>query len=107
MLDLHFLIPPFFFLTFSSLSCTAAASKILQRTLKLSACSKEKNDGRRELYVKLERRVAGAADESGERVVSYTLIIFTDREGGLLHFSEDLTNECEVRVECPEKFGRA
>ena len=106
MLDLHFLIPPFFFLTFSSLSCTAAASKILQRTLKLSACSKEKNGGR-ELYVKLERRVAGAADESDERVVSYTLIIFTDREGGLLHYSEDLTNECEVRVECPEKFGRA
>ncbi len=78
----------------------------MQRTLKLSACSIEEDDGKREIYVKLERRVAGAV-EGSERVVSYTLLVFTDRNGVLLHYSTDIANECEVRVRCPEKFGRA
>ena len=88
-------------------SLRSAASKILQHTLKLSACIKEKDDGGIELYVKLERRVAGSEDTGRERVVSYSLLIFTDRAGGLLHYSEDITKDCEMKVLCPEKFGRA
>ncbi|KAL7551782.1 hypothetical protein ACHAWF_014973 [Thalassiosira exigua] len=86
-------------------SLRAAASKILQRTLKLSACIKEMSDKGLELHVKLERRVAGVSDE--ERVVSYSLLVFTDRPGGLLHYAEEITNEFEMRVQCPNKFGRA
>ncbi|KAL7539117.1 hypothetical protein ACHAXR_010579 [Thalassiosira sp. AJA248-18] len=88
-------------------SLKAAASKILQRTLKLSACTQEK-DGELELHLTLKRRVAGASEQPvGNRVVWYSLLIFTDRSGGLIHYSEDITNECEMRVQCPEKFGRA
>lgn len=83
-----------------------AASSILQRSLKLSACSKEV-DGKLSLCVKLERRVAGSIEEASEKIVSYSLIIFTDRAGGLLHYSENMTKECEIVVQCPEKFGRA
>ena len=88
-------------------SLRAAASTILQRTLKLSAFSKDNDDGGLELHVKLERRVAGLSEESSNRVVSYSLLIFTDRAGGLLHYSEEITNEREWRVQCPETFGRA
>lgn len=88
-------------------SLRAAASKILQRTLKLSAFTEEKDDGSLELRVKLERRVAKSSEESGERVVFYSLLVYTDRAGGLLHYSEDITAECEMRIQCPEKFGRA
>jgi len=93
--------------TFAS-SLRAAASKILQHTLKLSACSKDADDGGLELHVKLERRVAaGSVDDTGERIVSYSLLVFTDRAGGMLHYSEEITNECEMRVKCPATFGRA
>lgn len=88
-------------------SLRTAASKILHRTLKLSACSKETGGGGLEVLIKLERRVAGVSGETGERVVSYSLLVFTDRPGGLLHYSEDITKECEMKVQCPEKFGRA
>ena len=91
--------------TFAS-SLRAAASKILQRTLKLSACSEKNDNGGLVCHIKLEPRVAGNKDTS-ERIVSYSLLVFTDRAGGLLHYSEEITNECEIRVQCPEKFGRA
>ncbi|KAL9182447.1 hypothetical protein ACHAXT_013099 [Thalassiosira profunda] len=89
-------------------SLRAACSKILRRTLKLSAVAKEGESGRLELHVALAPRVGARSDDSSsDRVVSYSLLIFTDRAGGLLHYSEDITKGCEMRVQCPEKFGRA
>ena len=83
-----------------------AASTILQRTLKLSA-STNNDGGEFSLCVKLNKKVAESIEETCERIVSYSLIIFTDRAGGLLHYSENITKECEITVQCPEKFGRA
>ena len=83
-----------------------AASTILQRTLKLSACSKD-DGGQISLCVKLDRRAIESIEETSERIVSYSLVIFTDRAGGLLHYSENITKECEISMQCPDKFGRA
>ena len=89
-------------------SLRASAAKILHRTLKLSACTRQTDDRGLELLVKLDRRVAGASGQSGDdRVVSYSLLIFTDRAGGLLHHSEEITKVCQMRVRCPDTFGRA
>ena len=83
-----------------------AASTFLQRTLKLSACSKD-DDGKLSHCVKLDRRATESIEETSERIVSYSLVIFTDRAGGLLHYSENITKECDISVQCPDKFGRA
>ena len=89
-------------------SLRVAASKILNRTLKLSARTEENDNGDVELLVKLEQRVPGGSRELGsEKVVSYSLLIFTDRSGGLFHYSTDITMECEMRLLCPKRFGRA
>lgn len=88
-------------------SLRAAASKILQHTLKLSACTRANDDGI-ELCIKLEPRAGRASEHyGGERVVSYSLMTYTDRAGGLLHSCEDITTGCEMRLKCPAKFGRA
>ena len=88
-------------------SLRAATSKILTKTLTLSAWTKENCENSLDLMVKLDRKVAGSeADEDGG-VVSYTLLVYTDREGGLLHYSEDITNSFELVIKAPSKFGRA
>ena len=91
-------------------SLRSAAAKILKRTLKVSARTEAKNDGNLELHIKLERRVPNARsveETNNDKVVSYSLLVFTDRAGSLFHYSEDITSACEMRVQCPEKFGRA
>lgn len=88
----------------------AASSKILQHTLKLSACIQERDRGGTELLIKLERRDQDTShlDEyGGKRIVTYSLLVYTDRPGGLLTFSADVSTESELRIPCPEKFGRA
>jgi len=88
-------------------SLRTATSKILTKTLTLSAWTKENSENSLDLMVKLDRKVAGSeADEDGG-VVSYTLLVYTDREGGLLHYSEEITNSFELVIKAPLKFGRA
>jgi ATP-dependent DNA helicase HFM1/MER3 len=90
-------------------SLRVAASTILHRTLNLSAGFNENDDdGGCELNVKLNRRVAGSIEEIHKKVVSYSLVIFTDRAGGLLHFSDDVSNPATLSLRLPEKetFGR-
>jgi hypothetical protein len=86
-------------------SLRAAASMILLRTLKIAACLTE-NGG--ELNVKLQRRVAGSGGDTHEKAVSYSLVIYTDRSGSLLHFSEDITNPATLCLTLPDKdmYGR-
>jgi replicative superfamily II helicase len=90
-------------------SLRVAASKILHHTLKLSARFIEEDDDRGpKLDVTLKRRVAGLSEETNERVVSYSLVIFTDRAGGLLYFSDEISNPTTLCLRIPEKemFGR-
>lgn len=83
-----------------------AAAKILQHTLKLSASTKSnESTGRLDLHIKVERKVHGG--ETGDnRVVYYSLVVYTDRAHGLLHYCEDLASDAEMIVSCPPKFGR-
>jgi ATP-dependent DNA helicase HFM1/MER3 len=90
-------------------SLRVAASTILHRTLKLSAAYIEKNGDRGcELNVTLNRRVAGSIEEIHKKIVSYSLVIFTDRAGGLFHFSDEISNPATLSLRLPEKetFGR-
>ena len=86
-------------------SLRAAASMILLRTLKIAACLA---DGGCELIVKLQRRVAGSGGDTHEKAVLYSLVIYTDRSGSLLHFSEDITNPAALCLTLPDKdmYGR-
>lgn len=82
-----------------------AAAKILQHTLKLSASTKPNESGGLDLHIKVERKVNGG--ETGDnRVVYYSLVVYTDRAHGLLHYCEDLASDAEMVVSCPPKFGR-
>lgn len=83
-----------------------AAAKILGRTLKLSACTKSNEAGGLDLHIKVERKVKGG-ETGGDRIVYYSLLVYTDRPGGLLHYCEDLASDAEMIVSCPPKFGRA
>ena len=83
-----------------------ASAKILQRTLKLSACTKPNEAGGLDLHIKVERKVHGG-ESGGDRIVYYSLLVYTDRPGGLLHYCEDLATDAEMIVSCPPKFGRA
>jgi hypothetical protein len=90
-------------------SLRVAASTILHRTLKLSARFIEEGDDEgSKLNVTLQRRVAGSSKETSERVVSYSLVIFTDRAGGLLHFSDKISSPATLCLRIPAKkmFGR-
>jgi ATP-dependent DNA helicase HFM1/MER3 len=91
--------------TFASGVRTASA-KILQRTLKLSACTKPNENGGLNLHIKVERKVQGG-ETSVDRIVYYSLLAYTDRPGGLLHYCEDLAIDAEMIVPCPLQFGRA
>ena len=84
-----------------------ASAKILQRTLKLSACTKPNEAGELELHIKVERKAKGGETSGGDRIVYYSLLVYTDRPGGLLHYCEDLESDAEMIVSCPPKFGRA
>lgn len=89
-------------------SLRAAATMILQCTLTLSACSKECDDGL-DLVIKLRRKELGgiAMSDKTKDNVNYSLLVFTDRPGGLLLSCEDISEERDMVVKCPEKFGRA
>uniref|UniRef100_A0A7S2P7S2 DNA 3'-5' helicase n=1 Tax=Skeletonema marinoi TaxID=267567 RepID=A0A7S2P7S2_9STRA len=85
-----------------------ASAKILQRTLKLSACTKPNEAGGLDLHIKVERKMKGGDTVTGgNRIVYYSLLVYTDRPGGLLHYCEDLASDAEMIVSCPPKFGRA
>ena len=88
-------------------SFRAATSKILTKTLTLSAWTEENSENSLDLVIKLGRKVAGSEADEDSGVVSYTLLVYTDREGGLLHYSEDITNGFELVIKAPSKFGRA
>jgi len=83
-----------------------ASAKILQRTLTLSACTKPNQTGGLDLHIKVDRKVQGG-ETGGDRIVYYSLLVYTDRPGGLLHYCEDLATDAEMIVSCPPKFGRA
>lgn len=90
-------------------SLRVAASTILHRTLTLSTGFKEQDDdGGCKLIVTLKRRVAGSIEDIQKKVVSYSLVIFTDRAGGLLHFSDEISNPATLGLRLPKKetFGR-
>lgn len=85
----------------------AAASVILQSTLTLSACTKECDDGLN-LIIKLRRKEFDSVTrfDNTKDNVKYSLLAFTDRSGGLLLSREDVSEECDMTVKCPQKFGR-
>lgn len=86
-------------------SLKAAAATILQCTLKLSSFTKE-IDGRLNLVIKTERKGDGQLKHNQDNV-KYSLLVFTDRSKGLLLSCDVISDESEVEVECPKKFGRA
>lgn len=88
-------------------SLRAAAAMILQCTLKLTCYTKEGDDGL-DLVVKvhaneLENLPRG---ENAKDSVKYSLLVFTNRPGGLLFSGDDICEERELVVRCPAKFGR-
>ena len=93
----------------------AAASKILQRRLSLSAhiegMDSETEGNVLVCHVDLEDHIDehanGAASQDGSKsIVKYTLAVHTDRPGDSLMFRADIVDPGCHRISCPAKFGR-
>jgi hypothetical protein len=85
-------------------SLRAAAAMILQSTMKLSFHTEEGDEGL-DLVIKIERKELDYVAQSEH--VKYSLLVYTDRPGGLLLSLEGISEERDFTVRCPEKFGRA
>ena len=89
----------------------AAAGMILQCTLKLHSHTNKTEDGLDLIIQTQHKEVDGFAVQSDNSKdnVKYSLLVFTDRAGGLLWSCDDVSEEREVTVRCPEPeyFGRA
>jgi hypothetical protein len=60
-----------------------------------------------ELVVKITRRDdRSVASCDSDNKNTYHFIVHTDRPGGLLTFGEEIANEAEVTLQCPDTFGR-
>eukprot|EP00804_Cyclotella_cryptica_P018375 CCRYP_015473-RA/>CCRYP_015473-RA protein AED:0.16 eAED:0.29 QI:0/0.37/0.22/1/1/1/9/0/1809 len=88
-------------------SLKAAAAMILQCTLKLS-CFTEERGGGLDLVIKIQRKefVDVAHPINSKDNVKYSLLVFSDRPEGLLLSCDNISDESQVAVKCPEKFGR-
>ena len=87
----------------------AAAAMILQCALKLHSHTNKTEDGLDLIIQVQHNEVDGfaAQSENAKDNVKYSLLVFTDRPGGLLLSCDDVSEERQVTVRCPEQFGRA
>ena len=85
----------------------AAAATILQCCLKVS-CSTKKVEGGLHIVINIGRKELDATvnPQNNKDNVKYTLLVFTDRPEGLLMSRDDISEEIELSVRCPDKFGR-
>ena len=94
----------------------SAVSKILQNTLALSAYIEQKETGDpKTIVVKLGKpeiesivnpSTSQQNELNGQRIVTYTLTVHTDRPGGSLMFRTGISTAGEQRIPCPTTFGR-
>eukprot|EP00554_Chaetoceros_debilis_P010508 CAMPEP_0194110528 /NCGR_PEP_ID=MMETSP0150-20130528/9767_1 /TAXON_ID=122233 /ORGANISM="Chaetoceros debilis, Strain MM31A-1" /LENGTH=1867 /DNA_ID=CAMNT_0038799741 /DNA_START=175 /DNA_END=5775 /DNA_ORIENTATION=- len=88
-----------------------AAKKIAQRSLRLSAYIEgmESEENSNVLVCEVSHNSVGENGESNESasgILTYTLVVHTDRPGGLLMFRSGIMGPSCHRIESPEKFGR-
>ena len=88
-----------------------AVSKLLSKTLSVSI-HMEKCDGTSlnvlvcDITHKESQPEERKEIEEESKLVTYTLVVFTDRPGGLLMFRKNICCAKSHRIRCPEKFGR-
>lgn len=88
----------------------AAAARILRSSLKVAA-EVEMAEGSSipsSLICRVERKeVLGLeSDERRDCNITYTLLVFTDKEGGCLIFEEGISGPCEFRIMLPPTYGK-
>ena len=85
----------------------AAAAMILQCCLKVSSYTKEAEGGL-DLIINISRKELDSTtqSQSNKDNVKYTLLVFTDRPNGLLMSRDDISEEIQIVMRCPDQFGR-